>query len=84
MGLRVQFDVNHNPIPPTIVLANRNGNKLGVIDNYYGLQLGDVFSDNPQMSFKVTKKDNESITRLWSDIVDFKLVWCKEWDFGFR
>ena len=84
MGLRVQFDVNHNPIPPTIVLANRNGNKLGVIDNYYGLQLGDVFSDNPQMSFKVTKKDNESITRLWSDIVDFKLVWCKEWDFWFQ
>ena len=84
MGLRVQFDVNHNPIPPTIVLANRNGNKLGVIDNYYGLQLGDAFAENPQMSFKVTKKDNENITRLWDSIVDFKLVWCKEWDFWFQ
>lgn len=84
MGLRVQFDINHNPIPPTIVLANRNGNKLGVIDNYYGLQLSDVFVDNPQMSFKVTKINNGIITRLWDDIVDFKLIWCKEWDFWFQ
>ena len=84
MGLRILFDVNHNPVPPTIVLANRNGNKLGTIDNYYSLQLGDAFAENPQMSFKVTKKDNENITRLWDSIVDFKLVWCKEWDFWFQ
>lgn len=84
MGLRILFDVNHNPVQPTIILANRNGNKLGVIDNYYNLRLVDVFTDNPQMSFKITKESNGKQTNLWQDIVDFKLVWCKEWDFWFQ
>ena len=84
MAIKIQFDVDHNPILPTLILANRNGNKLGVISGAYSVQLSDALSETPTMSFKVSKNDNLAIQPLWDSIEDLKLVWCKEWDFWFE
>ena len=31
MAIDIKFDLINNPEPPTLILANRNGNKLGQI-----------------------------------------------------
>ena len=32
MAMNIKFDLVGNPEPPTIILANRNGNKLGQLN----------------------------------------------------
>lgn len=83
MAVRIKFDNTHNVIQPTFVLANRNGKKLGtvpaesirVIDNY------NSFFD---LTFSVNKFNNGNEFKLWDKLVDFKLIWCREWDVWFE
>ena len=55
MALKILFDANHNPIPPTILLANRRGNCYGMLSNYYALNVEDCFNDIPTVNFKISK-----------------------------
>lgn len=84
MAIKISFDVNHNPIPPTLILANRNGNKLGVISDAYEINVSDALSEIPTITFKVSKDNNTVSSSLWNLIDDLKLVWCQEWDFWFE
>lgn len=83
MAVRIKFDSTHNVIPPTFILANRSGHKLGYIPAS-NISVSDSFNSNFDLTFQVTKIDNGKKYFLWDDIVDFKLCWCREWDTWFE
>ena len=83
MSIKIDFDVVHNPIPPTIVLAKRNGDKIGVI-NAHEISATDSMADYAEISFNVYKYVDGKKDILWDDIKDFRLVHCVEWDTWFE
>lgn len=84
MAIQILFDVNQNPIEPTIILTNRNGNKVGAINGIFGMNVSDAFSEIPIVSFKVSKTVNDVINPMWDEITDLRLIWAKEWDMWFE
>lgn len=85
MAIDIKFDLINNPEPPTLILANRNGNKLGQLDiNQESIELIDKLNEASEISFTVNKYVDGKITNLWDKLVDFKLVYCKEWDTWFE
>ena len=36
------------------------------------------------ITFKVNNENSGIKTRLWNEIKNFKLIWCKEWDAWFE
>ena len=85
MAINIKFDLSGNPELPTIILANKNGNKLGQLKvNADSIDLSDKFNDASEFSFTVNKYINDKLAPLWDKLVDFKLVWCKEWDMWFE
>ena len=85
MAINIKFDLVGNPEPPTILLANRNGNILGqlYIDND-SVNLSDKFNDASEFTFTLNKYADDDLTNLWDKVVNFKLVYCKEWDEWFE
>ena len=85
MAINIKFDLAGNPEPPTIILANRSGNKLGQLDvNVKSIDLSDKFNDASEFSFTINKYIDGRLTNLWDKVVDFKLVYCKEWNMWFE
>ena len=85
MAIDIKFDLVNNPEPPTIILANRNGNMLGQLKvNVESIDLSDKFNDASEFSFTLNKYIDEKLSPLWDKVVDFKLVYCKEWDCWFE
>ena len=85
MAINIKFDLINNPEPPTLILANRNGNKLGQLDvNSESVELIDRLNEASEISFTVNKYIDGELTPLWDKLVDFKLVYCKEWDCWFE
>lgn len=85
MAINIKFDLLGNPEPPTIILANRSGNKLGQLKvNEDSIDLIDKLNDASEISFTVNKYIDGELTPLWDKLVDFKLVYCKEWDLWFE
>ena len=85
MAINIKFDLVGNPELPTIILATRNGDKLGQLDvNADSIDLSDKFNDASEFSFTLNKYVDGEITNLWDKVVDFKLVYCKEWDMWFE
>lgn len=85
MAIDINFDLVGIPEPPTIILANRNGNKLGQLKvNEESIELSEKFNDASEFSFIINKYIDDEPTPLWEKVVDFKLVYCKEWDMWFE
>lgn len=85
MAIDIKFDLAGNPEPPTIILANRNGNKLGQLDaNADSIELSDKFNDASEFSFTLNKYIDNELANLWDKVVDFKLIYCKEWNMWFE
>lgn len=68
---------------PTIVLAKKNGQKLGAIPSE-NLSFDCNLNSSNVIDFKVHKTYNGKELGLWDDITNFKLIWCKEWDAWFE
>ena len=83
MGIRIKFDSTHNVILPTFVLANRSGEKLGIIPAC-NIKYVNQFNAYDELSFNVFKFDNGKEYHLWNKLQDFKLMWCKEYDTWFE
>ena len=85
MAINLKFDLTGNPEPPSIVLANRNGNKLGQLNvNVESIDVSDKFNAASEFSFTLNKYIDGEPTPLWDKVVDFKLVYCPEWDLWFE
>lgn len=83
MSIQIRFGPSNLPEEPTIVLAKRNGDKIGKIDSR-SVSVSDHLKDAGEISFKVYKFIDGNKTPLWDDIVDFKLVYCREWNKWFE
>lgn len=83
MAIRIMFDASNNPESPTVVLAKRNGDKLGVL-NAKEINVSDSFNDAPELSFKVYKELDGEPCPLWDEITNFKLIYCVEWNTWFE
>lgn len=80
MPLKIYFDdITHEPLIPTLVLANRNGDKLGVIPST-NLVISDALKTHSELSFKVYKRFDNVDYPDWDKVKDFQLLWCKEWN----
>jgi hypothetical protein len=85
MAVNIKFDLTNNPEPLTINLANRNGNILGQLDaDYESVDLEGKLNDISEFTFTLNKYIDGKITNLWDKVVDFKLVYCREWDTWFE
>ena len=84
MAINIKFDTAGNPEPPSIILATKNGNKLGQLNvNADSIELNDKLKIS-EISFTLNKYIDGKLNNLWDKVVDFKLVWCKEWDVWFE
>lgn len=85
MAINIKFNLAGNPEPPTIILTNRNGNRLGQLYvDERSIDVKDCFNDASEFSFTLNKYVNGKPTPLWDKVLDFKLVYCKEWDMFFE
>lgn len=83
MAIKIIFDAANNPEAPTIILARKNGDKLGLIDAH-NIEVTDNLNDVSEMSFNVYKEIDGKKYKLWDEITDFKLAYCVEWDMWFE
>lgn len=83
MAIKIDFDAAHNPQSPTIILAKKNGDKLGRIDAVE-IESIDLMNDAAEISFKVYKTVDENKNNLWDEIINFRLIYCLEWNQWFE
>lgn len=83
MAIKINFDVANIPENPTLILATRKGDKIGKI-NAQNIVVKDSMTDGAEISFSVNKYTNNVIDDLWSEIKNYKLVYCKEADLWFQ
>ena len=83
MAIKIQFDPTHNPETPTMILAKKSGEKLGQLDPK-SISIKDDLNNPSEITFSVNKYVDGKKTNLWDKIVDFKLLWCVEWDMWFE
>lgn len=83
MAVRIKFDNTNNVIPPRLILANRNGNRICKIPEY-GVAITDNFGSYFELSFKVDKFNNGVPFKYWDDIKTFKLGYSFEYDTFFE
>lgn len=75
--MKINFDLNHNPEYPTLLLTNRSGKIYGQLDAT-DVDAGVTLSNGSEFSFTTYKEKNGIVNPLWDEIIDFKLVWWKE------
>lgn len=83
MGANIKLNFMNELDPPTLVLATKKGRKLGSIPAHNFI-FKDTLNSYSEISFKVSKYDNDVKCEIWDDIVDFKHVWCREYDLWFE
>lgn len=82
MAIKINFDTSHNPELPTIILAKKNGDKLGQL-NVKAIEVSDALSGS-EITFNIHKYIDGEKCELWEQIVNFKLVYCVEWNTWFE
>lgn len=83
MAIRIRFDPSNSPELPSILLATKNGEKLGELKKQ-GVTLKDCLNDPSEITFRIHKYTDGVKSPLWDAVRDFRLVWCKEWDTWFQ
>ena len=78
--IKINFDPVGNPEFPTLVLAKRSGERIGLLDNLSEQHITDNLNSYSELSFSVSKYANDNITPYWDKIKNNRLIWCKEWD----
>lgn len=75
-NIKIHFDPAGQVEKPTLVLARKSGEKIGVLTNLQGLMFSDSMTNPSEFVFDVYK-DN---CAYWDDIQPLKIVWVAEWD----
>ena len=76
----IKFDSSLKPETPTIVLMKKNGDRLGLIENTSNFHFSDNMDSADEFSFTVHKKYNGYVCSLWDEILDFRVVYIREYD----
>lgn len=74
------FDYNHQLVPPTILLCRRNKNVIGELYPIDNWSISPDIAQSNECSFTVYKEVDGKINPYWNDIIDFKLIYLKEYD----
>ncbi|MCI8485520.1 MAG: hypothetical protein HFH41_14460, partial [Lachnospiraceae bacterium] len=82
MAIKIKFDVARTPEFPTLVLARRDGSKIGMLTPSE-VNLRGCLNDADEIQFKIYKEADGVECPFWDDLVNFKLIWCKEWNAWF-
>ncbi len=83
MSMNITFDTANNPDTPILVLATRSGEKLGLL-KAENIVCNDSLKEANEISFRIHKYINGVKNSLWDKLVDFKLVWCKNYNTWFQ
>lgn len=83
MAIKINFDACNNPVEPTLLLSNRNGDIYGKL-KAYNIKISVPLKTAAEISFTVYKYIDDKIDILWDKIQNFKLVYCKELDTWFE
>lgn len=83
MAVKLKTDLSGQIEFPTLILTNRNGNRLGVIEAY-DIVYSDSFLDADEFTFKTKKYWNGVLNPIWDEITDLKIIWCEEYDSSFQ
>ena len=83
MAIEIKFDASGNPEQPTVILAKKNGDKIGIL-NAVEINVRDSMNDADEISFTVYKYDNGENAHLWDEIKDFRVIYCLEWEKWFE
>lgn len=80
MAVRIPFNQMNNVIQPTFMLATRSANRLGSLHGYYGLHIADHMNAAFELIMNIDKYHDGVQLQVWDKLVDFKLIYCPEWD----
>lgn len=83
MAINITFDPSGNPDSVTLVLAAGNGEFLGQLDAE-NIVFADNLKEASEISFRIHKYINGVKNSLWDKLVDFKLIWCKNYNTWFQ
>ena len=81
--MRLSFNSLHNPRPFTLVLARKDGTKLGTLPAHH-LKVHGEMNAPWSVEFSVYKVNNNHTLRIWDEIQDCKLMWIKELDLWYE
>lgn len=84
MAVKIKFDPSGNAETPTLVLSNRNGDKLGNLTNITNVVFRDNMTNASELTFTAHKFMSGNELKIWDDLKDFKLIWVPEWDYWFE
>lgn len=82
--IKLTFDNNYNVSQPTIVLATRFGDKIGVINTADEIVVDDHMNDASEFSLTVYKELDGMQCAIWDEIQSLRLAWVKDWDRWFE
>lgn len=83
MAIKIRFDSQRNPERPTFLLAKKSGEVLGQLITENEV-VRDSLNSYAEISFQTHKYYNDEENYIWDEIVDFRLVYCKEFDKWFE
>ena len=81
--MRLSFNSLHNPRLFTLVLARKDGTKLGTLPAHH-LKVHGEMNAPWSVEFSVYKVNNNHTLRIWNEIRDCKLMWIKELDLWYE
>ena len=84
MAVAIKFDTAGRPETPTLILAKKDGSRLGAIEGATDIHFSDSMNAPSEIAFKVHKKTDGRDNPLWDEIKDFRLVYVGEWDKHFE
>ena len=83
MSIKINFDSARHPEQPTIVLAKRNGDKIGMLEAQE-IQVSDSLNEASELSFNIYKYLNGVECHIWNQITNFKLAYVVEWNMWYE
>ena len=88
MAIKIKFDGDRHPRQPTLILATKAGERLGIIPATK-IHFRDSLSSYSEFSFEVEKNscrnmDDSINEEFWDAIKDFRLMYCREFDMWYE
>lgn len=84
MALRINFDTAGNPELSTFILAHKDGRIIGELSNISDVKIRGSLKEPHEISLTFHKENEGVVSEYWEDMIDFRLVFCKEWNTWFE
>lgn len=75
----IKKDPSGKPIQPDLLLAKRNGDKIGMIPFASGFNFSHYMNSADEIAFDVVKYIDGKQNPMWDEIIDFRLVYIDDY-----